>query len=465
MVADTERTDKTICLAVTPALRSFGVPSRPRLFEVRSKVAEINARRRYEDGGREGKKSCSARELAEDKETRVDFLTAPPRMSLYIKYSARIYGIYLKYIAPEDIHVYSIDEVFIDATAYLSAYRMTPEQLAAEIISDIFEATGITAAAGVGTNLYLAKVAMDIMAKRMPPDKNGARIASLDEESYRRELWSHRPLTDFWRVGGGYVKRLERYRIFTMGDIAAVSVRNEGLLYKCFGVNAELLIDHAWGWESCTLRDIKEYKPRAKSIGTGQVLTRPYTYSETEIIIREMCDALALELTERRVLASAVVLYIGYDAENLAKGNKLYSGEITLDHYGRAVPRHASGTANLSGYTSSGKLITERVTELFRTLSDKSLTVRRLNLSAVGIIPEDSVSEHAPRQLDIFTDPEELLRREREESSLRARERNMQRAVLSIKHKFGKNAIIKGVSLEESATAVERNKQIGGHKA
>lgn len=475
VVADTSRTEKTICLAVTPALKTHGIPGRPRLFQVIQKVKEVNARRLSKAPGRvfTGSSVCNM-ELEACPNLSLDYITAPPRMAYYMEYSTRIYNIYLKYIAPEDIHVYSIDEVFMDVTNYLDTYKLSARELAMKIILDVLETTGITATAGIGTNLYLAKIAMDIWAKRIPMDKNGVRIAELDEMSYRRLLWTHRPLTDFWRVGKGYARRLEEVGLYTMGDIARCSIgkptdfHNEDLLYELFGVNAELLIDHAWGWESCTIADIKAYKPREKSIGSGQVLQYPYSFEKAKLIVREMTELLVLDLVEKELVTDQMVLTIGYDIENLTnkKIRQSYKGEITKDSYGRYVPKSAHGSISLHRHTSSRKLILEAVMELFERIADQKLLVRRNNITANHLVDEAAVQESDGfEQLDFFSDYRaKQERRKREEAELE-RERKAQEATLAIRNKFGKNAILKGMNLIEGATAIERNRQIGGHKA
>lgn len=474
VVADASRTEKTICLAVSPSLKAYGIPGRARLFEVVQKVKEANAARlRQAPGQAFSGSSFSDAELKSSPDLSLDYIVAPPRMAHYMEYSTRIYNIYLKYIAPEDIHVYSIDEVFIDATDYLKTYSLSARELAAEIILDVLKTIGITATAGIGTNLYLCKVAMDIVAKHIPADQNGVKIAELDEMSYRRLLWSHRPLTDFWRVGRGYAKKLEEHGLLTMGDIARCSLGkptdyyNEDLLYKLFGVNAELLIDHAWGWEPCTIADIKAYKPSTNSLGSGQVLQCAYTYDKAKLVVREMTDLLVLDLVDKRLVTDQLVLTVGYDIENLTNPRikKSYHGAITTDHYGRAVPKSAHGTANLCKQTSSTKLIMDAVTELFERIVDENLLVRRINITANHIVDEATVQKTAnSEQLDLFTDYEaERAKKEAEEAQL-AREKRMQKAILDIKKKHGKNAILKGMNLEEGATTVDRNRQIGGHK-
>lgn len=475
VVADVSRTEKTICLAVSPALKAYGIPGRARLFEVVQEVGKANARRRAKAPGHTFTASSSdAGQLAASPELEISYITAPPRMSLYMEYSTRIYNIYLKYIAPEDIHVYSIDEVMMDVTDYLDTYRLTPRELAMKMIQDVLLATGITATAGIGTNLYLCKIAMDIVAKRIVPDQDGVRIAQLDEMNYRRLLWSHRPLTDFWRIGRGYARKLEEHGIFTMGDIARCSIGkpgeyyNEDLLYKLFGINAELLIDHAWGWEPCTMADIKAYRPSSSSIGSGQVLQCPYDYKKARLVVQEMTDLLVLDLVDKGLVTDQMILTVGYDIENLlsAKIRKQYHGDIVTDHYGRKIPKHAHGSVNLGRQTSSTMLIMEAVLDLYDRIIDKNLLIRRINVAA-NHVAEERADEKAPayEQLDLFTDYEALEKEQAEEAAKLEREKKLQLAMLDIKKKYGKNAILKGMNLEEGATTRERNQQIGGHKA
>lgn len=475
VVADASRTEKTICLAVSPSLKTYGIPGRARLFEVVQKVKEANAERLRNAPRRTFTgASTNALELKTSPCLSLDYITAPPQMALYMKYSTKIYDTYLKYIAPEDIHVYSIDEVFMDVTDYLNTYKLSAHELAMKMILDVLETTGITATAGIGTNLYLCKIAMDIEAKHIPPDKNGVRIAELDEMSYRRKLWSHRPLTDFWRVGRGYSKKLEEHGLFTMGDIARCSIgkpneyHNEDFLYKLFGINAELLIDHAWGFEPCTIADVKAYKPSSNSIGSGQVLQCPYSFDKAKLIVREMTELLVLDLVDKELVTNQMVLTIGYDIENLSnpEARQAYHGAVTTDHYGRAVPKHAHGTANLTRYTSSTKLILDSVMELFDRVVDKNLLVRRVNLVANRVLTETSAPKtDGYTQLDLFTDyAAEQEKQQKLETELE-REKKAQKAMLAIKKKYGKNAILKGMNLQEGATTIDRNRQIGGHKA
>lgn len=475
VVADESRTEKTICLAVSPSLKAYGIPGRARLFEVVQRVREVNLERRGKaSGGRFSGTSCNALELAGHPELELAYIIAPPRMGFYVEYSTRIYSVYLKYVAPEDMHVYSIDEVFMDVTDYLHVYGMTPRELAAKIVRDVLEETGITATAGIGTNLYLCKVAMDIGAKHVMPDENGVRIAELDEMSYRRQLWDHRPLTDFWRVGHGYRTRLEEAGLFTMGDIARCSLGgdgdfyNEELLYRMFGVNAELLIDHAWGWEPVTMDLIKAYRPETNSICSGQVLQQPYDFERGRLIVREMADQLALELVEKRLVTDQLTLTVGYDIENLSDPEirKRYKGETATDRYGRRVPRHAHGTVNLSCQTSSARMILDAVTELYGRIVNPVLLVRRVTVAANRLVDETQAKQAQEfEQMDLFTDYEALQRQKDEENSRLLKERRLQEAILEIKGKYGKNAVLKGMNLQEGATAKERNRQIGGHKA
>ena len=462
VVADITRTEKTICLAVSPSLKSYGIGGRARLFEVIQKVKEINNMRRFKAPYRRFTgKSVFGNELEKNPSLELDYIVARPQMAEYMRISTCIFNIYTKYIAPEDIHVYSIDEVFIDVTAYLKTYKTTPRQLAITIIKDILNTTCITATAGIGTNLYLCKIAMDIVAKKMPPDKDGVRIAELDEMSYRRLLWSHTPITDFWRVGKGCAKRLESKGMFTMGDIARCSVYNENILYKLFGVNAQLLIDHAWGYEPCTIADIKSYKPRNNSISQGQVLSTPYSFEKGHLIIREMTELLVLDIVSKGLVTNQMVLTVGYDIESA----KNYSGELTTDHYGRKIPKSAHGSINLEGYTSSAKAISKAVSELYRKIVNENLLVRRMYIVANHIIPENQLPKDTFEQLDFFTDYKVLKKQRDIENKKLMRERNMQKAVLEIKSRYGKNAILKGINLQEGATSIERNRQVGGHRA
>lgn len=451
VVADVSRTEKTICLAVSPALKEYGIPGRPRLFEVVQKVKEL-----------------------ESSGTKIEYITAAPRMALYVSYSTGIYGIYLRYIAPEDIHVYSIDEVFIDLTHYLGTYGLSARELTMKMIREVLAETGITATAGIGTNLYLAKIAMDIVAKHMPADKDGVRIAELDEMEYRRKLWTHTPITDFWRVGKGYAKKLKEAGMYTMGDVARCSIGkddeyyNEDLLYGMFGINAELLIDHAWGYEPCTMEQIKAYKPETNSISSGQVLQSPYTFDKAKLVTFEMTDAMALDMVDKELVTDQLVLTVGYDVCNLEDPERRsrYKGSVTTDHYGRKVPKHAHGTKNLSKHTSSARIITKAMTELFEEIVDETLLIRRITITANHVIREDEIcNEPEPLQMDLFTDYEKLEKQQADEERELNREKNMQKALLDIKKKYGKNAVLRGANFLEGATARDRNNQIGGHKA
>ncbi len=442
VVADESRTEGTICLAVSPALKAYGIPGRPRLFEVTRKINELKRHR---------------------PDLPLDYIVAKPRMAFYITYSTRIYSIYLRHVAPEDIHAYSIDEVFIDVTDYLASTKMTAREMAQRMIREVLQETGITATAGIGSNLYLAKVAMDIVAKHIPADKDGVRIASLDEESYRRKLWNHRPLEDFWRVGHGIARRLENTGIHTMGQIARLSLTHEDWFYKEFGVNAELLIDHAWGWEPCTIADIKAYKPETHSIGCGQVLPCPYETGKARIVVQEMAEGLALDLVKNKCVTSGITLTVGYDRENLTRPDvaSKYQGEVSTDYYGRKVPKSSHGTKRLNVPTSSGTIIGEAVKSLFDHIIHKNLLIRRLNVTAIHVIPENSVSQttDTPIQLDLFTDYDRI----KQTQEKLKQEHRIQEALLNIKQKYGKNAILKGISYAEGSTARERNQQIGGH--
>ena len=475
VVADEGRTEKTIGLAVSPSLKSFGIGGRPRLFEVVQRVREVNAQRRANaPGGRLEGSSCNINELNQNPRLAVDYIVAPPRMAYYMGYSAKIYNVYLKYVAPEDIHVYSIDEVFIDATPYLKTYGLSPKELAMKMILDVLNTTGITATAGIGTNLYLCKVAMDIVAKHIPADENGVRIAELTEKSYRRTLWDHRPLTDFWRVGEGTRKRLESVGLCTMGDVARCSVGapheyyNEELLYKLFGVNAELLIDHAWGWEPCTIAEIKAYRPDSNSICSGQVLQSPYTFEKARLVVREMTDAMALDLVEKGLLTDQVVLTVGYDVENLKDEDMRsnYRGEIKRDRYGREIPKHGHGTQTLERYTSSTAELMDAVLSIYDRAVNPKLLVRRITLSACRLLTGSEAEKARPcEQLDIFSVLADSEKEAETTEMAKEKEKKIQAAMLGIRKKYGKNAILKGTSLEEGATAKDRNGQIGGHRA
>lgn len=470
VVADESRTEKTICLAVTPSLKAYGVGGRARLFEVIQRVREVNNERRrkitnYQFTG----KSSDDILIKQHPDWELDFIRAVPRMAKYIEYSTRIYKIYLKYIAPEDIHTYSIDEVIMDVSNYLGTYKMTAHELAMMMIHDVLKHTGITATAGIGTNMYLCKVAMDIVAKHIPADKDGVRIAELNEMSYRKELWNHRPLTDFWRVGRGIADKLAVYGIDCMGKLARLSLINENLLYKLFGVNAELLIDYAWGWEPCTMEYVKAYRPETNSVSRGQVLQEPYTFEKALIVVKEMTDAMSLEQVSKRLVTDQMVLNIGYDRESLTDPHiaSKYNGPIAMDYYGKMTPKPAHGTATLEEHSSSSRVLTNAIIDLFYRIVNKELLVRRINISMNRIISEDKVKANktAPVQLDLFTDYEEQEKLDQQKKQELDKERRMQEALLVIKQRFGKNSILKGTSYEEGATAKERNNQIGGHKS
>lgn len=464
VVADLSRTSKTICLAVSPSLKQYGLSGRSRLYEVESKVKEINKERRKKINYKSfTDKSYNDLELKNNHYLELDYIVAKPRMAFYLKYSTRIYNIYLKYISPEDIHVYSIDEVFIDATSYLKLYKMTAYELAMKIIQNILDETGITATAGISTNLYLCKVAMDIVAKHIKENKDGVRIAELDEMSYRKLLWNHKPITDFWRVGVGTAKRLAEHNIFTMGDIARTSLNNEELLYKLFGVNAELLIDHAWGYEPCTISDIKKFKPKINSLSSGQVLHTPYDFKKARIIVSEMTDSLVLDLVDKNVVTNQIGLIISYDTENIENG---YKGDIEKDRYGRLMPKESKGIVNLDRYTSSTKIITDNMLNLYDKIIKKNISVRRINIVFNNIIDSLKASnKKITKQLDLFSDGKELDKEEINLEKELDKERKIQKTILSIRNKYGKNSILKGTNYVEGATAKDRNNQIGGHMA
>ncbi|MBP9998832.1 MAG: DNA methylase [Bacteroidales bacterium] len=451
VVADASRTEKTICLAVSPSLKSYGISGRARLFEVVQKVREINNQRRWNARRELITGEYSNTRIQANPALALDYIVAPPRMKMYMKVSARVYATYLKYVSAEDVHVYSIDEVFIDVTSYLASYGCSAHELAMRMIRDVLRNTGITATAGIGTNMYLAKIAMDIEAKHSPADADGVRIAELNEESYRLKYWDHTPLTDFWRLGRGLEARLKAHGMYTMGDIALMSERNEEVLYKLFGVNAELLIDHAWGWEPCTIADIKAYRPSSSSISVGQVLTGPYVAAKALTVVKEMADSLSLDLVDKRLACDQIVLTVGYDIECLDEGSS-YSGAVVKDYYGRAVPKPAHGSINLSNPTSSTDEIVAATATLFGKIVDKNLLVRRMYVVANHTVPEESV---AGVQLSLFEEPKQDSEKER----------RRQEAILEIKKKFGKNAILKGMNFEEGATQKDRNAQVGGHKA
>ena len=493
VVADESRTEKTICLAVSPSLKSYGISGRARLFEVVQRVKEVNAKR-LRDGIRSGtirkgedgqysftSSSIDAPTLKEHPDYEVAYFAAPPRMKLYEEYSTKIFSIYMKYVSSEDIHVYSIDEVFMDVTGYLKTYEETPRELAKTMIKDVLDTTGITATAGIGTNMYLAKVAMDIVAKHVPADEDGVRIAELDERKYRELLWCHRPITDFWRVGRGLAARLEKLGCFTMGDVARLSVQNEDLLYDAMGINAQLLIDHAWGWEPTEIATIKSYRPETKSISSGQVLSEPYDAVDGKLIVREMTELLVLDLVRKNVATKQITLTINYDRESLivlntgrtakdavygvAKTGKPYTGSVASDPYGRVVPKYAHGTGNLDHYTSSTRVIIQAMMELYDRIVDPDLLIRRVTVVACNLIPENEIPAEGPQQLDLFTDYAELERKKAEEQAAEAREKKLQKATLVMQEKFGKNAVLKGMNLQKKGTTIARNGQIGGHRA
>ena len=462
VVADKSRTEKTICLAVSPSLKKFGIPGRARLFEVVQKIKEVNLERRKKNKYKKfSGKSYSEKELNANSNLELDYIIAPPQMKKYMNYSTTIYDVYLKYVAPEDIYAYSIDEVFCDITAYLKTYKMTPREMITKMIQDVYETTGITATGGIGTNMYLAKIAMDIVAKHMEPNKFGVRIAGLDEITYRKLLWAHKPITSFWRVGKGIAKRLADNNMYTMGDVARKSLEDEELLYKLFGVNAEYLIDHAWGWEPCTMKEVKNFKPKINSLSEGQVLHKPYDYEHTKLIVKEMTDNLSFALTSKNFVTDQLVLEIGYDTENI----KFYKGEITEDRYGRKIPKHAHGTIRIDHKTSSSKILREHAIKLFDQIINKKLLVRRIYVIAGNIISKDKAQkEKVYEQIDLFTNYEAEDRKKTKEKQEEEKDNNLQEALINIKNKYGKNAILKGMNLEEGGTAIERNGQVGGHK-
>ena len=468
VVADNTRTEKTICLAISPSMKAYGLPGRARLFEVMQKVKNVNnGRRMLAHNKTFSGKSYNDIELKKDKNLELDYIIAPPHMASYMEYSTKIYNIYLKYVSSEDIFPYSIDEVFCDLTSYINTYKLSPRELVTKIIKDIYDTTGITATAGIGTNLFLCKVAMDIVAKHVEPNSYGVRIAELDERSFREKLWNHKPITDFWRVGKGYAKRLEKYRMFTMGDVARCSVENEDLLYKIFGVNAELLIDHSWGWECATIKSIKECKPENRSLCSGQVLHCPYDYDQTKLIIKEMADEITLDMVEKHFVTDMLVLTIEYDIENLknAKYSKFYNGEIKEDRYGRRVPKPAHGTFRLENKTFSTRIISNGFVQLFDRIINKNLLVRKIYLTVGNLTDENELKKiEKYEQVNLFTNYGELAQKEKEEKIKLEKEHKIQSAIIGIKNKYGKNAIIKGMDLEESATTIQRNGQIGGHQ-
>lgn len=467
VVADESRTEKTICLAVTPAIKAYGVPGRARLFEVVQKIKAANRMRRFYAPGRKlTRASHDATELANDPNLAIDYIVAPPRMAFYMDYSARIYKVYLRYIAPQDIHTYSIDEVFINAAPYLDTYKMTAHDLAMKLVREVLKETGITATAGIGTNLYLAKIAMDIVAKHMPPDQDGVRIAALDEMSYRRKLWAHTPLTDFWRVGKGYAEKLANMGLYSMGDIACRSLDAQGEkeLYRIFGANAELLIDHAWGYEPCTMEAIKVYRPASTSVSSGQVLHCPYTNEQARLIVWEMADQMILDLVAKKLMTSQIVLDVGYDIENIAKG---YTGPVHIDHYGRRVPKPAHGTVSLKKHSSSTKELLHETLALYDHIVPPNLMVRRITITMGKLIDEDSTTKQNEDviQFDLFSDTEKEAKESEAAEHAEQKEKSLQHAMIAIKNKFGKNAILKAANLKEEARAIARNSEIGGHKA
>ena len=467
VVADESRTEKTICLAVSPSLKSHGIPGRARLFEVIQRVRAVNAERRHRaPRGQFSGKSANAPELQANPALELDYVVAVPRMARYIEVSSQIYGIYLKYVSPDDIHVYSIDEVFIDATSYLKLYKLSAHDFTMKLIREVLANTGITATAGIGTNLYLAKIAMDIVAKHIPADKDGVRIAELDEQSYREKLWTHRPLTDFWRVGKGYASKLEAAGMYTMGDVARMSVKNEDLLYRMFGINAELLIDHAWGWEPVTIAEIKAYKPESNSISSGQVLQEPYEFVKGKLVAREMTDQLVLDLVEKHLVTDQLVLTVGYDASNLTDSDRRmrYAGPVRIDHYGREIPKEAHGSVNLDRFTSSGRIIADAMMKLFDRRVDPNLLVRRITVVAAHVLNEKDIPAAPEEQPDLFADYEALKKKKAAEQAELDKEKRLQQAVLNIKKRMGANAILKGMNLEKGATGKVRNEQIGGHR-
>lgn len=463
VVADEKRTEKTICLAVTPALKAYGIPGRVRLFEVMQKAEMINRERLRKNGYHAfSGASASAKALETDASLQLQYLVAPPQMAHYIQISTQIYQIYLRYVAPEDIHVYSIDEVFIDISSYLKMYHCTPRALAERMIKAVLRETGITATVGIGSNLYLAKVAMDIVAKHMPADQDGVRIAQLDEISYRKQLWDHQPLTDFWRIGNGYQKKLSDSYLYTMGDIARCSLQNEDKLYRLFGVNAELLIDHAWGWEPCTIADIKAYRPENHSISQGQVLSCPYSRSKARLIVKEMTDQLVLDLVEKGLAADQVTLTVGYDGASVPDD---YHGILQKDRYGKKIPKQAHGSRKLEYTTDSFQEILKAVLELFDQITDEKLMVRRMYVVANHVIPATEVPEERPVQLNLFEDATAIQQAQGHRKMALEREHRLQKTLLAIKGRYGKNAILKGMNFQEGATARERNGQVGGHRA
>ena len=460
VVADVSRTEKTICLAVSPSLKAYHIPSRARLFEVIQSVKEINRERKIKNGNKPFRaKSYLAKEL-EDYSVELDYIAATPQMAKYIEFSSKIYQIYLKYIDASDIHVYSIDEVFMDVTHYLKMYKMTAEELVRTIIKEIYSKTGITATGGIGTNLYLAKIAMDIEAKKKEADEYGVRIAYLDENLYKKSLWSHMPITDFWRIGNGIARRLAKYGIYTMGDVARCAIENEELLFKEFGVNAEILIDHSFGIETVTIPDIKSYRPESTSVTVGQVIHCAYEKEKALLVVKEMTYELYEQLLEKHMLTNQIALAIGYDIEQ----KNPYYGEYALDMYGRKVPKSIHSSINLDGYTNSFELLKRASTLLFDKLCDSNLLVRRLFIVATHTIDESDYVKKEKR-LTLFDDPDEVKNNETKEKKREEKERSVEKTILNLKKKFGKNAVIKGLDLDKDGTTINRNKEIGGHKA
>jgi len=462
VVADSSRTEKTICLAVSPSLKKLGISGRARLFEAIQGVREANNIRKKKNHNRRFTgKSYFQDELNSNKSLEIDFIIATPQMKKYMNYSTKIYDTYLKYVAPEDIYAYSIDEVFCDITGYLKTYKMTPREMITKMIQDVYDTTGITATGGIGTNMYLAKIAMDIVAKHMEPNKFGVRIAGLDEYTYRKLLWSHKPITDFWRVGKGIAKTLASNNMYTMGDVARKSIEDQDLLYKLFGINAEYLIDHAWGYEPCTMKDVKNFKPKINSLSEGQVLHKPYDYEHTKLIVKEMTDNVSFALTRKGLVTDQLVLEIGYDTSNL----EFYDGEITEDRYGRKIPKHAHGTIRLDRFSSTSSVLRKYVVELFDRIINKDLYVRRVYVIAGNVRNKESIkNQKVYEQIDLFTNYEEKEKKDIEEEKTIEKDDNLQEVLLDIKNKFGKNSIVKGMNLEEGGTAIERNGQVGGHR-
>ena len=466
VVADVSRTEKTICLAVSPSLKKYGIPGRARLFEVIQAVKKINKERLKNAPNHVFTgKSFDENELARNPSLELDYIAATPQMAHYITKSAEIYNIYLKYINAEDIHVYSIDEMFADVTKYTKVYKKDAEGIATMMILDVYKQTGITATGGIGENLYLAKVALDIISKHTKQNKDGVRIGKLDELSYRKLLWEHTPLTDFWRIGRGYTSRLFKHGLITMGDIARQSLIDEDVLYQEFGINAELLIDHAWGYEPVTIEDIKKYKPKNNSLSIGQVLSRPYTHNEARLIIKEMADSLSMDLTKKELLTDQIVIAFGYDIGDVTE--KMNESQLEKDWYGRTVPTGEHGSINLTHFTSSTTEIMNAATKLYDKLVNKKLHVRRIFIVASRVINEKDIDKVTPKyeQLNLFMSEEEFSQRKKVNSVEEMKEKKLQKTIINIKDKYGKNSVLKGMNYEKSGTTIERNKQIGGHKA